>query len=158
MLVKGFRESMYKRVISTVLLILWMGVIFSFSAQPAAESSKLSGSVREVVVNALEKIFPSLFNEANADNDEEGFLTTLIRKTAHFSLYLILGILAAWTLSSYKIEKRCCLYAFLFCVFYAISDEIHQLFVQGRAGKVADVFIDSIGSAVGIYLRRKIKK
>ena len=35
---------------------------------------------------------------------------------------------------------------------YAISDEIHQLFVPGRAGQVRDVLIDSAGSFLGIIL------
>ena len=42
--------------------------------------------------------------------------------------------------------------AFLICVLYAISDEIHQLFVPGRAGQVRDVLIDSSGSFLGIFL------
>ena len=42
------------------------------------------------------------------------------------------------------------LLAFLICGLYAISDEIHQLYVQGRSGQVSDVLIDSSGALVGI--------
>ena len=40
----------------------------------------------------------------------------------------------------------------MFCSLYAISDEVHQLFVPGRGAQVKDVFIDIAGAAVGIFL------
>ncbi len=33
---------------------------------------------------------------------------------------------------------------------YAVTDEIHQLFVPRRAGRVLDVCIDSLGSLIGV--------
>lgn len=35
---------------------------------------------------------------------------------------------------------------------YAILDEIHQLFIDGRAGQVRDVLIDTIGIALGVWI------
>ncbi len=86
----------------------------------------------------------------DAEEDGEGILTTLIRKMAHFFCYLILGILGMWTLSAYNAEGKRWLIALLFCMLYAVSDEVHQLFVPGRAGKIVDVLIDTAGSATGI--------
>lgn len=143
---------MCKKVISTGLLILWMGVIFSFSAQPAADSSQLSGAVRETVIKIVEKVFPSLLDKADKEQTDGGLLTALIRKTAHFSCYLVLGILAMFTLLSYGVEKKRCLFALAFCILYAVSDELHQIFVPGRAGRVTDVLIDTAGSTAGIYI------
>ena len=40
----------------------------------------------------------------------------------------------------------------LVCVLYAISDEVHQLFVPGRGAQVKDVLIDSAGAIVGVGL------
>lgn len=37
-------------------------------------------------------------------------------------------------------------------VLYAITDEIHQLYVPGRSGKWQDVLIDSIGIFLGIFV------
>ena len=37
-------------------------------------------------------------------------------------------------------------------VLYAVSDEIHQIFVPSRVGAVADVFIDSLGATLGICI------
>lgn len=42
-------------------------------------------------------------------------------------------------------------------VMYAISDEIHQLMVDGRSGNVRDVIIDSIGILIGIMVFLLIK-
>ena len=33
---------------------------------------------------------------------------------------------------------------------YAITDEIHQLFIPGRAGRIVDVYIDSLGALIGM--------
>lgn len=38
----------------------------------------------------------------------------------------------------------------MICILYAISDEVHQLFVPGRGGQVRDVIIDSAGAIAGI--------
>lgn len=42
------------------------------------------------------------------------------------------------------------LFALLCGMSYAIFDEIHQLFIDGRSGQITDVIIDSIGVAIGI--------
>jgi VanZ family protein len=35
---------------------------------------------------------------------------------------------------------------------YAVTDEVHQLFVSGRSGEVRDILIDTIAGALGIAL------
>ena len=35
---------------------------------------------------------------------------------------------------------------------YACMDEVHQIFVPGRAGRFTDVLVDSIGIALGVVL------
>ena len=42
--------------------------------------------------------------------------------------------------------------AFIIAVLYACSDEVHQLFIDGRAGQVADVLVDASGAAIGCLL------
>jgi len=75
----------------------------------------------------------------------------IIRKLAHFTIYFILGILAYLTLNSYSIKKSF-YYSVVFCVIYAVSDEIHQLFLEGRAFKLLDIIIDTSGSVFGIII------
>lgn len=49
-----------------------------------------------------------------------------------------------------------CLYRYLtaagLAILYACSDEFHQLFVEGRAGLVSDVIVDSVGAVLGLAL------
>ncbi|WP_243096886.1 VanZ family protein [Thermohalobacter berrensis] len=42
------------------------------------------------------------------------------------------------------------IFSFVFCILYAISDEVHQLFVPGRDAQITDVMIDSAGAFIGI--------
>ena len=65
---------------------------------------------------------------------------------------MILGILATLLFLQYEEINKKPQFAFLLCVAYAMSDEIHQLFVPGRAGQVRDILIDSSGSFVGIAI------
>jgi VanZ family protein len=71
----------------------------------------------------------------------------LLRKAAHMTVYAILGALLLRALGRE-------LPAFLVGVAYAVSDEIHQHFVEGRHGSAVDVALDAVGVTVGIYLFR----
>lgn len=138
------------RIIAFSLLLLWMSVIFIMSAQPADKSSQVSGGI-------VSKLIATLFNKFETLSVEEqasitNLLTTIVRKTAHFLEYLILGLLTYFSLStlqSYKYKKITCM---IFCVIYAISDEIHQYFVPGRACRIKDVIIDATGVAASLIL------
>ncbi len=67
----------------------------------------------------------------------------VLRKIAHAGEYAILGALLLRALRMRRLS-------FLLGVAYAVSDEIHQTFVPGRAGTALDVAIDAIGVAVGV--------
>lgn len=58
-------------------------------------------------------------------------------------LFIWLGL---WEM---KLFKRAMI-AFIISALYAASDEFHQLFVPGRAGRVSDVLIDSLGALLGV--------
>lgn len=145
-----------KKVIKILLIIIWMILIYSFSNQNGIASSNMSGGIVDTIIELLEKL-GIVFNDKMVD--VFGFL---IRKIAHFTLYFILGILWLWLLKDYSISfKLQVIYTIIFCVLYACSDEIHQLFVSGRDGKIFDVMIDTLGSlssCIYIYLFRKIRK
>lgn len=121
-----------------------MGVIFYLSHQPATESAALSGGITQWVLNFLESKLPLIY-----DFLEIEALHHFIRKYAHFVAYFILGIFTMYPLHMGKIKKTHWI-AFGICVAFAISDEIHQLFIPGRAGQIKDVFIDSSGALTGI--------
>ncbi|MDO4377224.1 MAG: VanZ family protein, partial [bacterium] len=91
----------------------------------------------------------------NINNIE--LLNLIIRKLAHFTEYLILGVLVINMFTKNNIPKSY-LISIIFCVIYAISDEIHQFLIPGRACQIKDILIDSIGSITGIYLYKLISK
>lgn len=130
-----------KLILSYVLMLVWMAIIFHLSSQVSVESSKLSQGVTEMVAKAVQKITPSL------DMD---ILHHLIRKMAHFSAYLVLGVLVSNAIN--QNDKFSIKVAFMLCLLYASSDEIHQSFVPGRGPAIKDVMIDSAGAFVGINI------
>jgi VanZ family protein len=71
----------------------------------------------------------------------------VLRKCAHMTEYAILAILLVRATASY-------LWAFPLAVGYAVTDEIHQLFVRGRHGSPVDVAIDAVGALIGLALWR----
>lgn len=138
-------------MIPWTLVILWMAMIFLFSHQPATESSDLSTGITKKIAEIITSAAPDI--KLNQES-----LHFFIRKCAHFGVYLILGILIANSLSHYNMSgPKVILLAFLLCGLYAISDEIHQLYVPGRSGQVSDVLIDSSGGLVGILSLVAIK-
>ena len=144
-----------KKSIFIVLLVLWMGFIFSMSCENAEESSNTSGQTIKVVLSTVPE-FEKQPEEVKVNIIEE--LQFIVRKSAHFIGYMILGILASGLILYYGNINKKYLLAFLICVIYAISDEIHQLFVPGRAGQVRDVLIDSAGSLLGIIIVMAFEK
>lgn len=83
----------------------------------------------------------------------------VLRKIAHISEFFILAVLFYRALKSNKIFSNPILWSAIFSILYAVSDEIHQLFVIGRAGKAEDVIIDGIGVliAAGVIWGKFIK-
>lgn len=143
---------MKRKNIPWLLVILWTALIFYLSHQPATKSNGLSKGATEIIVETVEKVAPKI------DINKRSF-NHIIRKNAHFLAYLILGILVANGLRSKGvIGYKAIGFALLICVLYAISDEIHQLFVPGRGGQIRDVIIDSAGAIVGILVYRGLGK
>lgn len=136
-----------KKSIFAVLLVIWMVFIFSMSSQDSKKSSNTSGETIKVVLSTVPE-FNKQPEEVQEHVVEE--LQFITRKSAHFIAYMILGILAILLLLQFENISKKPQFAFLICVLYAASDEIHQLFVPGRAGQIRDVLIDSCGSIVGI--------
>lgn len=140
------------QIISWSAVVLWMGVIFYLSHQPGAESSELSTTFLTYIIKVSSVILP-----INGDGE---FLHLILRKGAHFIAYFILGALCLNALLKYKYDSKikALLFALIISIFYAISDETHQLFIDGRSGEVKDVLIDSLGSLTGISTLLLIRK
>jgi VanZ family protein len=77
-----------------------------------------------------------------------GAWDVLLRKAAHLTEYAVLGALLVRALRE--------LPAFVAGVAYAITDELHQTVVAGRAGALLDVAVDATGVLLGILLVRRL--
>jgi VanZ family protein len=104
-------------------LIAWMAAIFVVSAQPTLPHAP------------------------------QGWLDTLLKKSAHAVEYAILAVL--WCRALGQGEKwswgRVSL-ALALTLLYAASDEYHQTFVPNRQGRVSDALVDGAGALVGVLL------
>ncbi len=140
------------RIILALVLVFWLSMIFALSAEDATESNSTSAGFTYRVFCL---VYPE-FDEMSPDEQQQiiSDFSFIIRKTAHFSIYMILGALSFINLSLYdRVTRRIRLAgSWIFCVLYAVSDEIHQFFVPGRACQFRDVCIDGLGSFVGILI------
>lgn len=69
----------------------------------------------------------------------------VLRKLAHVAEYAILGALLVRALGREPL-------AFLLGSAYAVTDEVHQMFVPGREGSPLDWLVDTVGVALGVLL------
>ncbi|MCI8506425.1 MAG: VanZ family protein [Lachnospiraceae bacterium] len=121
------RECVRRRWIFLALSLLWMAVIFYFSGQSGSESGALSGFLSELL----------------------GLPDWVVRKGAHMAEYAALGFFLAGFFLTFP-GKRMWLPAWGTAVLYAASDEIHQMFSDGRGPAVRDVCIDAAGAVIGV--------
>ena len=150
------------KVLSCLSTLIVMALIFSFSSQNGNESSEISQSFTiEIIRFAVRILHAGGGNETAAVEAVHWF----IRKTAHFSIYAVLGISVMITVRVNTAARgaKAWLMTIGFCMLYAVSDEIHQLFSDGRTGRLLDVFIDTCGAAAGtaclvaaVKLRKRI--
>lgn len=74
-----------------------------------------------------------------------GAWDTLLRKLAHITIFGVLWL----TLARATLWRRPIL-ATVVAILYAISDELHQSFVEGRHGSPVDVAIDTAGIGLAV--------
>ncbi len=153
-----------------ILTILWMVVIFIFSSQPSDISSGTSGFFTNIVLD----IFVPDYDSYDAARQQEIYdmASLIIRKCAHFTEYAILSSFAFVTILSKRWMRRTDGYisvntkqahgdifrscrlrslvvAVVFSILYAVTDELHQGFVDGRVPAPLDVAIDGLGALFG---------
>ena len=128
-------------------VVIWMVIIFSASSDTMSSqhSSRIIGPV-------VRWLFPHL-SEQRVDQ-----IVFAIRKCAHLTEYAVLAVLF-WRAVHKPVGKDArpwrwaeAGFAVLFVAVYAASDEIHQLFVPHREGRVTDVMIDTAGAVIGLLL------
>ena len=150
-MVKAILRAVLKPL-SFIPAILMMYLIYSFSAQDGTTSGNLSYQVSEIIVETANEAF-----ELNWSAEQEQYYIERIhypvRKLAHMTEYCILAICISFPLYVYGLRGFWLfIFAGLFCVAFACTDEFHQSFVAGRSPAKADVAIDSLGALFGIIL------
>ena len=159
------------RYISWGMVVVWMVVIFCFSAQSGRESSALSNEVAEKIAegsvkvksvavvkrtNGVVKSGEVAKRSENIKREKVIVKRKFYRKTrefAHCVLYFVLGILFFFALKQHGVcSWKVFLWTIVFCVLYSITDEWHQSFVPGRGPEVNDALRDLIGSVCGALL------
>ena len=124
------------RIVLLILILCWMYVVFGFSNADGEESAGLSAKIARLFVK----------NEMYVK-----FAEGIIRKLAHLTEYAIGGILIYSFVLTYKLRSKLqFIFSWLFVIAYAITDEVHQLFIPGRTGRIVDVYIDALGALIGI--------
>lgn len=164
---KIMMKRKYRVILLAALVLGWMGVIFMFSSQDGAASSETSGRVVKVVITVIKPDFNSL-----AKSEQISFrdmVTFFVRKGAHFTEYMILGVLLflfyyEWRPKIFQVPqkenthimqlrlRRIWFTAWITGTLYAAGDEFHQMFTGGRSPQVRDVCIDSSGVSVGCLI------
>lgn len=121
-------------------VILWAVIIFFFSANP---------DPYKYLPEAWRSLVP--LREVS-----DSSLAEWIGQVMHFVEYAVLAFLVARAVHKTKPEyPKITLLVLILAMVYALSDEIHQLFVPGRAFQVVDLMIDLLGSIAGVYIYKK---
>lgn len=116
-----------------ILTAICMAVIFYFSSRTANESAAQSS----VLLDFLIKLF--------GDN---GFTDFIVRKSAHFLEFT--GLCVLFNSAFYFTKEKKWIWQSILCTsLYAITDEVHQIFVEGRSCELRDWAIDTCGAITG---------
>ena len=138
-----------KKYLAWIPALVIMTAIFWFSAQPADVSTEMSDSVTRALLWTAEAVGLTDRLSPEQVHDLCGLLATPVRKTAHITEFAVLHLTVLFALFQWELPwKKWLKAALAVTVAYACTDELHQLFVPGRAGMVTDVLIDSTGAAL----------
>lgn len=132
------------RYILIICIIVLCCKIFALSSQDGGVSAGTSRQFTEILLKTLGL-------ECNDRTIE--IINPVIRKVAHFSVYMLLGFLTMCTCETFKWQR---VYKFdfstMFAFVFACSDELHQRLVPGRSGEFADVCLDTVGAMLGVLI------
>ena len=139
-----------RRFILYIIPVVIMAFIFIQSSLPADLSKEESSFFVDLICRWI--------------SADEELVSFFVRKLAHFSEYLLLGasLMAAVKQAMRQAPERTApqpllpswLLSWLIGAAYAVSDEIHQMFVPGRSCEMRDILIDAAGVACGILICR----
>lgn len=146
------------RLILPTLLIFQMCFIFIMSSFGHNSSDAQSN----LFVDFIAQNFPHVRHGLENNLISLSTLIFLVRKTAHFTEYAILGSLFFLNLKSWQRPKSSTsmniFLSLIFSFLYACTDEIHQIFVPSRSAQFQDILIDTLGASFGVLITYLIIK
>ena len=121
------QKLIHKLYVYWLPVFLWAGIIFLFSANPTTSTSEIH------------------------------WQDFIIKKTFHVIFFGTLATLLYRALKESGVNKIKAGYtALIFTALYGASDEIHQSFTPGRMPRAYDVFFDTIGAILAIFVIWKL--
>lgn len=149
---------MKKIIFFVLLLTMSMGAMYYFSSQDGNTSSTQSQRVIDIVEEIRERVTLKNENLININNKIRNSLKgygkeVIVRKAAHFGMYAIIG--GTMMIVMYLLSKKILFSAFVsftLTFLYAVYDETRQIAIDGRSGSLTDVFIDSTGAILSIFI------
>lgn len=142
-------------IVAVILLAAMYLVIFKFSSENAEESSGISRKLAAFIYKIYYQMI-GITGSGEAINEVTAQISPLeavIRKLAHFTEYMCVGLLSYRIVSMWYQPKWKGRTIVLLQVFISGAlDEIHQYFVPGRYASFKDVLLDTAGGLAGIAL------
>lgn len=140
------------------LVVIWMCVIFLMSHLDGATSWILTGELFTVLKTGSVDTESSLDEKLTLYDEEHNWnMMVFLRKAAHFGEYFILAVLIMNALlfnHSWQVSVKM---SFLISGLYAVFDEVHQLLIPDRTGRLIDVGIDMAGIIAALLILGMIK-
>lgn len=138
-----------KKTVLTVAVFLWMALIFMFSNQNKTVSGSLSSPIQDAVFNST--LGNKEYETVKQRNMVRVRIGKIVRSSAHFFLFAVLGGLSFAALMTYKMKLwQSAILASLWSWLYSFVDEIHQIFVPGRTFELSDICVDASGVLLGV--------
>lgn len=148
------KKKLIKQIVSWSLVVIWMIIIFVLSNTPAKDSTNDSKKVIEDTIVASTNITNNIgiTNYHPTENELKKLVKKIngpLREGMHGFEYFILSILLLIALHNSDIKKKYII-TFITCIIYILSDEYHQTFVSGRTFQMIDIFLDTLGTTIGM--------
>lgn len=127
---------MSRAILRWIVVLAWAAFIFYMSSRTSGQlSTGILGQIKEAINQGIGNII--------------GHRVDFVSTAAHFCEYTVLAVLLIRALpQSIGIGVVCCM-AVVLASLYGVTDEFHQMFVDGRYCDVYDWITDTAGAAMG---------
>ncbi len=147
------------RTLLVLLIVANMAFIWYNSAKVSTVSNKSSRKIATGVAKVVVEDYENLSRPVQKKHISK--INVKLRSLGHFAEFVPLGFLVfLFLLSLGDLRGRtvaltlfkCLITTVVLCAFYALSDEIHQIFVRGRTFQITDILVDSLGTLSGCVM------